>query len=387
MLREARRYIGRRMARALRRGAGNAARPDFGDRVARLRRAIRRGGFDGLLISNPNDIRYLTGFSGEASAMVVTGRGGVIISDFRFQEELRPLRSRFEVVIRKGAMLEAQAAVVKRLKPRRLAVQAESLSAQQRGELAAAVGARRVRDSVGLVAGLRLKKDSSEIAAIERAASIQQEAMRAVRTSVRAGQTEREIAARLEYEMAVRGAEGTSFQTIVAAGANGSKPHYRAGPAKTVMGRTLLIDWGARFDGYCSDMTRVFALGSWPRKLREVYEVVLGAQMAAMEAARPGMTASELDGVARGIIAKAGYGREFGHGLGHGIGLDIHESPRLFTSTTTALEPGMVITIEPGVYLPGVGGVRIEDDILITDRGARSLCSLPKDLKWATLHG
>lgn len=375
------------MAPASRRSGRTASKPLFSDRLARLRRSVASDGFDGLLISNPNDIRYLTGFSGEASALVVTSREGVVVSDFRFQEELEPLRARFDVVIRKGSMLEAQAAVVKKLKSRRLAVQAEFLSAQQRAELAKAVGASRLRDSVGLVAGLRIKKDESEIAAIARGARIQEEALLAVRSSLRPGQTEREIAARLEYEMMSRGAEGTSFGTIVAAKANGSKPHYRAGPDKTAKGRTLLIDWGARFDGYCSDMTRVFAFGSWPRVLREVYEIVLAAQMAAIAAAKPGMTCAELDGVARGIITKAGYGKEFGHGLGHGIGLDIHEGPRLFTSTKTPLEAGMVITIEPGVYLPGVGGVRIEDDIVITPKGARNLCSLPKDLKWATLHG
>lgn len=361
--------------------------PPFAARLRRLRASLRQHRFDGLLITYPNDIRYLTGFSGEASVALVTEKTFIIISDFRFQEELQPLKSRAEIVIRKGGMPEAQTETINRLKPRALAVQSEHLGAQSRVDLAKAVGASRVRDSVGLLATLRLVKDESEIAAIAKAAKVQQDALLATLKTIKAGQTERQIAARLEYEMKCRGADGLSFESIVAAKANGSKPHYRAGPEKTAKGKTLLIDWGARFDGYCADMTRVFALGSWPTKLKEVYEIVLDAHLAAIDAVRPGMTASQLDGVARALITKAGYGKEFGHGLGHGIGLDIHEGPRLFTTTKTVLEPGMVITIEPGVYLPGIGGVRIEDDILVTDRGARNLCSLPKDLQWATLHG
>lgn len=361
--------------------------PAFGDRLRRLRQALKRERFDGVLITTANDIRYLTGFCGEASAAVVTGREFIVISDFRFQEELEGLRGRAEVVIREGGMAEEQARVVKRVKCRRLALQSESLSAAARDGLASAVGRSRVRDSVGLMSGLRLVKDESEIAMIARGVRIQEEALLATLPTIRVGQRESEIAARLEYEMKCRGAEGESFETIVAARANGSKPHYRPGAEKTAKGRPLLIDWGARVGGYCSDMTRTFSVGSWSRKMREVYEIVLEAQRAAIEAVRPGITCGELDGVARGIITKAGFGKEFGHGLGHGIGLDIHEGPRVFTTTRTVLEAGMVITIEPGVYLPGIGGVRIEDDILVCPRGARNLCSLPKDLKWATLHG
>ncbi len=361
--------------------------PPFADRLRRLRASLKRQRFDGVLITYPNDIRYLTGFGGEASAAFVTAKELVVVSDFRFQEELESLRGRAEVVIRKGAMPEAQAQVFKRLRLRAAAVQSEHLGVRTRSELAKGVGASRLRDSVGVMSSLRLVKDASEVALIARGVKVQQEALLATLPTIRSGQTEREIAARLEYEMKCRGADGLSFETIVAAKANGSKPHYRPGTEKTAKGRPLLIDWGARVDGYCSDMTRTFSLGSWPRKMKEIYEVVLEAHLAAIDAVKPGMTCSELDGVARGIITKAGYGKEFGHGLGHGIGLDIHEGPRLFTTTTTALEVGMVITIEPGVYLPGVGGVRIEDDILVTDRGARNLCSLPKGLEWATLHG
>lgn len=366
---------------------GSPKSPPHADRLSRLRRALKRDRLDSILISNPNDIRYLTGFSGEASTALVTQRDFVLISDFRFQEELDELHKRVEVVIRKGAMLAAQAAVIKRLKPRTIAIQSEHLTVQGRRQLEEAAGSRRLRDTEGHFTTLRLIKDATEIAAIQRGATIQQEALRETIKSIRVGQTEREIAGRLEFEMRRRGADGLSFETIVAAKANGSKPHYRAGSVKTAKGQPLLIDWGARVDGYCADMTRTFSIGSWSRKMREVYELVLEAHLAAIDAAKPGMTCAELDGVARRIITDAGYGAQFGHGLGHGIGLDIHEGPRVMATNKTVLEPGMVITIEPGVYLPGVGGVRIEDDILLTDRGARNLCSLPKTLEWATLHG
>lgn len=319
--------------------------------------------------------------------MLITRRDAAVISDFRFQEELQPLSDDFEIVIRKGSMPDAQKALIRKLKPKALGVQSEHLPADARSFIASAAGPSHVKDIVGLTAALRMVKDAREVDAIRAGIKIQQEALLAVLPGIRPGQSEREIAAVLEYECKRRGAQGMSFETIVAAKANGSKPHYRPGGEKTAKGRPLLIDWGVRARGYCSDMTRTFCLGSWPRKMETIYRVVLEAQEAAIAAAGPGMTCGALDMTARGIIERAGFGPMFGHGLGHGIGLDIHENPRVFKTTSTVLEPGMVVTIEPGIYLPGVGGVRIEDDILITERGAKNLCSLPKDLKWATLHG
>ena len=199
------------------------------------------------------------------------------------------------------------------------------------------------------------------------------------------GMTELEVTAVLEYEMKARGSTDPAFGSIVAAGANGSLPHAIPGKAKLKRNSTLLIDWGATVNGYRSDMTRTFTLGKWPPVMREVYEIVLDAHYAGIDAIRPGAIAGEVDAAARKIITDAGYGKEFGHSLGHGIGLNVHEAPGLRAGADTVLEPGMVVTVEPGIYLPGVGGVRIEDDVLVTARGARSLCSLPKDIRWATL--
>jgi Xaa-Pro aminopeptidase len=186
--------------------------------------------------------------------------------------------------------------------------------------------------------------------------------------------------------MKTRGSSEPGFQTIVAAGANSSLPHYRAGPKKLAAGKPVLIDWAAVYKGYHADMTRTFTLGKWPPKLREVYEIVLEAQQAAAAALAPGKSSGEVDGVARKIITRHGYAEFFGHGLGHGIGLTGHEEPRLTNMLApTRLEAGMVVTVEPGIYLPGIGGVRIEDDYIITEDGAKNLCSMPKDIESCTL--
>ena len=220
---------------------------------------------------------------------------------------------------------------------------------------------------------------------IRKAIKVQERALLDLLPTITAGQTELELAARLECRMKELGASDPSFPTIMAARANGSKPHGVPGKTKTGAGKPLLIDWGARVDGYISDLTRTFSLGKWSRQMREVYGVVLDAQLAAIDAVRPGLSCADLDAAARRVIEDAGYGKRFGHALGHGIGLDVHEGPRIGSEITSPLKEGMVITIEPGVYLPGIGGVRIEDDILVTSRGGRVLSSLPKDIDWATL--
>jgi Xaa-Pro aminopeptidase len=247
-------------------------------------------------------------------------------------------------------------------------------------------GAKRLADTTNLVPRQRVIKDEHEIGLIRKAAKIQQDALAAVLPTIKAGQTEAEVAAAIEAEMKRRGSSEPGFQTIVAAGPNGSLPHYRPQAKKLQAGKTVLIDWGAVYRGYHSDMTRVFALGKWPAKMAEIYKVVLEAQELAAAALGPGKTSTQIDGIARKHISAAGYAEQFGHGLGHGLGLNGHEDPRLTNMLgPTKLEPGMVVTVEPGIYLPGVGGVRIEDDYAITETGAVNLCSMKKDMEWATL--
>ena len=184
----------------------------------------------------------------------------------------------------------------------------------------------------------------------------------------------------------MRGASSPAFETIVGAQANGSLPHYRPHAVKLKKNQPLLIDWGAVYQGYRGDMTRTFSLGKWPKELAEIYKIVLDAHTLSAAALRAGATTKAVDAIARNHITKHGYGDNFGHGLGHGLGLHTHEDPRLsHMAAETTLEAGMVVTIEPGIYIPGLGGVRIEDDYVVTEKGSENLCSLPKDIKWATL--
>lgn len=372
----------------------------FPARLARLGKTVSDLGLAALLITSPKDVGYLTGFLGGDSYLLLPALehkapSPVLISDFRYKEELEPVVADFakagaklEVHIRSKSMLEAVAEVCPAAlgESGKLGIQADHMTVAERAGVARRVGSKRLTDTHGLVAQMRVIKDASEIALIRKAAKIQEAALAAVLPTIRAGQTEAEVAARLEAEMKQRGSSEPGFQTIVAAGPNSALPHYRPKQTKVAAKKPLLVDWGAVYEGYHSDMTRVFCLGEWPAKIAEIYAIVLEAQQAAAKALAPGKTTKEIDAVARTIITKAGFGEFFGHGLGHGLGLNGHEEPRLTNMlASTRLEPGMVVTVEPGIYLPGVGGVRLEDDYVITDDGADNLCSMKKSLDWATL--
>jgi Xaa-Pro aminopeptidase len=357
-------------------------------RIARLRECTRSLDLGHILITNPLDVGYLTGFLGGDSYLLVAPGKATIVSDFRYQEELGPLKAFCEVYIRKGGMTQAVAEVVAGID--RLGIQADYLTIAERDAIARSINddaGSRLVSTVGVVAKMRAIKDDHEVELIRKAIKIQEAALKAVLPMIRAGQTEIEVAAQLEAEMKTRGSSQPGFQSIIAAKTNGSLPHYRPSPkVKIARNQPLLIDWGAIWLGYHGDMTRTFALGKWPAKVREIYEIVLDAQMMAADALAPGKSTRDIDAIARDHITRYGYGEAFGHGLGHGLGLNGHEDPRLtHMLPASELKVGQVVTVEPGIYLPGVGGVRIEDDYLITPDGAKNLCSLPKTLSWATL--
>lgn len=366
-------------------------------RVTALRRAMSRAGVDLLLVTDPVDVAYLTGFLGGDSTLLVAPSGKPeIVSDSRYSEELGAYKT-LRLRLRAGSMMDecasalAEAGLGAKGRKLHVGVQGEHLTLAAHVSLRTAMKkvrlpASAVRTVSNIVADLRLKKDEHELKLLRKAISIQQRALEATLEVVEPGLTELEICAELEYQMKALGSTDPSFATIVAAGANGSLPHYAPAKAKAAANRTLLIDWGAVHAGYHGDMTRTFALGKWPKRLAEVYDVVLEAHQKAAAALGPGVRCRDVDGAARDHITAAGFGRAFGHGLGHGIGLRVHEGPRLSQLAGDAvLEPGHVVTVEPGVYLPGVGGVRIEDDYAITERGAKNLCTLPKTREWATL--
>lgn len=363
--------------------------PPYRARLSRLRKLVRKGGASHLLVTNPLDVAYLTGFHGGDSYLLVGENRPIIISDFRYEEELDVVKGLANVRIRRGAMSAAVAGLMGELRVKTCAIQAEAMTLAERDVLAKSLGrggAKRLLPTTGLVASMRAIKDETEISLIKHAVRIQEAALLAVLPTIRAGQSELEVAARLEAEMKSRGSSQPGFPTIVAARTNGSLPHYRPHGVTLAKGQPLLIDWGAIYQGYHSDMTRTFSLGRWSPQMREIYLIVLEAQEMAAAALGPGKSTREIDAIARGHIAKAGYADRFGHGLGHGIGFNGHEDPRLSHMTGEAtLEVGHVVTVEPGIYLPGIGGVRIEDDYVVTERGATRLCTLPKDLDWATL--
>ncbi len=353
------------------------------ERRKKLRTSLREQGADSALITNPVDIRYLTGFHGADSWLLLSARRAVIVSDFRFAEELEAI-SGVSVLMRTGDIAVAASEAAQDAGLSAIALQSEHMPVTLRKRLAQKLGAKALLDTTALVSDLRVIKDAGEIRQIAKAVKIQEAALEAVLEDLEPGLPEIELAAWLEFEMKTRGSSEPAFDVIVAARANGSLPHAIPGKTTTGAGKPLLIDWGATFGGYRSDMTRTFSLGRWSKAMREIYEIVLEAQLAALDAIRPGALMKDVDTAARDVIAEAGYADRFGHGLGHGVGLDIHEAPRLARASEGALEAGMVVTVEPGIYLPGTGGVRLEDLVVVTDRGSRNLSSLPKNLDWAT---
>ena len=350
------------------------------NRLTALQQRIRSWGCDALLVSNDRDVRYLTGFVGEDSWAIVRADSDTpyILSDGRFKDQI-PAEAPQAIAVMRGhfELDDLLADVASQHELEKVAVQADYLRVAERKKIAQRIGCDRVLDVDDGLIEQRAVKHATEIDSIRQAIAIQQEAFLRTRQYIRPGMTESDIAGYLEHQTRILGADGMSFPTIVAADANAAIPHYQPGMTKVREGGIVLIDWGARYQGYCSDMTRMLALGKMPAKIREIYDVVRQALQAGVEAIRPGASQVAVDQAARDVIQKAGYGEHFRHSLGHGIGLDIHEQPRLSFRQDGQLLPNQVVTVEPGVYLKGIGGVRLEDDIVVTEHGREVLCDLP----------
>jgi Xaa-Pro aminopeptidase len=298
-----------------------------------------------------------------------------------------------KAVIRDGKMDVALAGAILATKVKRLGFEANRATFGQIHALDKAIKDKAGKETVELVpvedvlVNIRKVKDDHEIDLIRKSAAIAEEAFTAIRDELKVGQTENYLAGLLAFEMRSRGASDSSFPVIMAAGPNSSLPHYRPGDVLVKRDQPLLIDWGAIYGGYCSDLTRTLILGRATPKIKQIYKVVLAAQEAAIKFLRPGVTTQQADRVARDIIDDAGFKDNFGHGLGHGIGREIHELPTLRrTGGEEELRPGMIVTVEPGIYLPGEGGVRIEDDVLITHSGCEVLTTLDKTFEGCHLE-
>ncbi len=352
-------------------------------RRERLREALRSDDVDALLVSSSTNVRYLTGFSGESSVLVLGREADRIISDGRFTTQIEQECPGLEAHIRLPGqdLIPTIARLVASLGIRRLAFEAGALTVAEHLNLRGALTGVSLIGVEGRVEALRQIKDEDEIAAIRAAIRCAERAFTMLRAGLRAGDSEKDAADALEGYLRHCGATCSSFPPIVAVGVRSALPHARP-TTTTRIGDDdfVLVDWGATGRPYKSDLTRIVVTGKVTSTFESIYRTVLLAQERGIAAIRPGVKAHLVDAEARSVIEEAGHGRFFDHGLGHGIGMDIHEAPRLRQGSSVTLEPGMVVTVEPGVYLPGWGGVRIEDDVLVTPEGCEVLSAVPKSL-------
>ncbi len=351
------------------------------DRPERLTAALAQRELDLLLVSHLVNVRWLTGFTGSSGAVVFGSDTRRFLTDFRYlSQSEEQLDSSWEREIVQD-LLEAAAAGLPTEGAVRLGFDDDTMSVKQHAKLQRLVPQNvELVATGGLVEELRMVKDAEEIERIRAAALLADAALESVLRRGLAGRTEKEVAFDLETEMRRMGAEGPSFPSIVAAGAHGALPHAAPRDVEIPDGVLVTIDWGAQLDGYASDCTRTYATGQISDGDRDVYELVQLAQSTALAAVRPGPTGKEVDAVARTIIDDAGHAEHFGHGLGHGVGMEVHEGPRLSRQGEVVLAPGQIVTVEPGVYVPGEVGVRIEDLVAVTEDGHDVLSTLPKDL-------
>ncbi len=360
---------------------------DFQARRDRLRKAIKKAGVDALLVTDFTNVTYLTGFTGDDSYLLVRRDGEIILSDPRYVTQLGEECPGVDLNIRPPgvAMLQAVVRVARAAKIGRLGIEADSMTVGLRNQLAEKLPNVELVPTSGMVEELRLIKDRDEVERLRRAVWQAEKAFAVLRSTLRPEKTEKEVADELEYQFRLFGAKNASFPSIVAVGPRAALPHATPGGHRIGEDDFVLVDWGANDGLYCSDLTRVVVTGKISPKFERVYNTVLEAQLRAIAAVKPGVLAHDVDHVARSYIAKAGFGKRFRHGLGHGLGLLVHEAPRLAVKNQTVLQPGMVVTVEPGIYLPGWGGVRIEDDVLVTRSGHEVLTSVPKRLEDAVL--
>jgi Xaa-Pro aminopeptidase len=344
--------------------------------------ALEARGLDALVVTDLANVRYLTGYVGSNGIAVLGRERRVLLTDSRYAVSARAQVSGAEVVVGgRDLLADVGERAPEAAGGGRIGVEAESLTLARYERLLERMDGIVLEPTRGIVEDLRVVKEPREVDAMREAAAVVDRALERVLAAGIVGRSERDVAFALHGAMLAEGAEEPSFATIVASGPNAARPHAVPGPEPIPAGTLVIIDLGAVVGGYCSDMTRTVATGPLPARLEEIYRVCLDAQVAAVAAARAGLQASGLDGVARARIAEAGYGEHFGHGLGHGVGLRIHERPGVRPEGTETLRAGMALTIEPGIYLEGEGGVRIEDLLVLSEEGSEVLSRSPKDLR------
>jgi Xaa-Pro aminopeptidase len=348
----------------------------------RLRAFLHESQFEAILVSHLPNIRYLCGFSGSAGLLLVDPAAATLFTDSRYalqsRQEVEGARTR---ICARGLIRAAGESLRTSRGRRRVGFSSSCVTVAQRQALESAAGSRvRWVSDQGVVEKLRAVKDASEVATMRQAAALISRVLEATIPSIRPGVSELEVAAKIEFEIKHGGGSGPSFETIVASGARSAWAHARPTAKRLGKNELVVLDQGAILRGYCSDMTRTVFIGRAPRKIRHLYEAVSEAQAAAKSAIRPGARAGDIDRAARRVLTGKGFGRYFTHSTGHGLGLEVHESPRIGRREDTELRPDMVLTVEPGVYLEGLGGIRIEDDVLVTTGGAEDITTSPRNL-------
>jgi Xaa-Pro aminopeptidase len=353
-------------------------------RLRKLRTSIAEKGLAALLLSQPESLRYLSGFTGSSGWLLISGQNAILATDFRYLEQAKGESPDFEIIQTKQDLRDWLPSLVSDLGWHKLGFEANSISYDGFHKLSEAIKTKQVNlelvPTTDIVEQLRSIKEPEELGFITKAVEIVDAAFEQAKAIIRPGITEREAAWEIEKFLRQEGSEGIPFEIIVASGPNSASPHARPTEKIIRSGEPVLIDMGARISGYCSDFSRTLFLGEADKTFREIYNIVLKAQTTAIERVKSGMEASQVDQLARSIVEQAGYGDAFGHGLGHGVGLAVHEFPRLGPSSSDSLTDGMVFTIEPGIYLAGQGGVRIEDMVVLENGKARVLSKAKKDL-------
>ena len=353
-------------------------------RLQKLRASIDKNGIDALLISQPENLLYLSGFTGSSGWLLISEQNAILATDFRYVEQAQEESPYFQILQIKREFRDWLPGLVSDLELNNLGFEANVISYDSHNKLSEAIKSRQVSldlvPTIGIVDQLRSIKEPEELQYITKAAELVDVAFERAKALISPGITEKETAWEIEKFLRQEGSEGTPFEIIVASGPNSALPHARPTEKIIGSGEPVLIDMGAKINGYCSDFSRTLVFGKADESLHEIYNIVLEAQTTAIERIESGMDASQADRLARSVIEQAGYGDAFGHGLGHGVGLAVHEFPSLGPSSSDSLVDGMVFTIEPGIYLTGQGGVRIEDMVVLENGKAKVLSKAKRNL-------
>ncbi|HLR41859.1 MAG TPA: Xaa-Pro peptidase family protein [Pseudogracilibacillus sp.] len=348
-------------------------------KLTNIRKQLVEKELDGILISSPYNRRYVTNFTGTAGVALITANDALFITDFRYTNQAAEQATDYTIIEHKQLLIDEIAEQVKKLDINNLGFEADHTTFATyelyKKELAA-----KLTPISGMIESLREVKTAEELAILQDAAKIADDAFEHILPFIKPGVKEIDIANELEFFMRRQGATSSSFDTIVASGWRSALPHGVASTKEIQTGELVTMDYGALFKGYCSDITRTVAVGDISEELKDIYEMVLAAQEEGVAHIKPGMTGKEADDLTRNYIDDKGYGEYFGHSTGHGIGLEIHEGPSLSYRSKTVLQPNMVVTVEPGIYIPDIGGCRIEDDLVITETGNRRLTKARKEL-------